>query len=148
MENILVNNGLPALFVLSFLAATVVPLGSEWLLVALVLKSFEVEHVVAVATFGNYLGACTTYLAGQWGAGYLAGKIMRIDEAALDRARRFYGRYGAWTLLFSWLPVIGDPLCLAGGALRVNFFLFSILVFTGKLTRYAVVAAITASTMN
>lgn len=73
---------------------------------------------------------------------------MRIDETALARAQLFYRRYGSWSLLFSWLPVIGDPLCLAGGALRINFILFSLLVFAGKLARYAVIAAVTASAMR
>ncbi|MBU0909298.1 MAG: DedA family protein [Proteobacteria bacterium] len=148
MENFLADHGLPALFLLSFLASTVIPLGSEWLVVTLILKSYQPEYVVAVATAGNYLGACTTYFVGLWGAGFLIKKVMRIDEASLARAQLFYRRYGSWSLLFSWLPVIGDPLCLAGGALRINFILFSLLVFAGKLARYAVIAAVTASAMR
>lgn len=148
MENYLVAHGLPALFLLSFLASTVIPLGSEWLVVALILQSFQPEYVVAVAAMGNYLGACTTYFVGLWGAVFLIKKVMRIDEASLAKAQEFYRRYGSWSLLFSWLPVIGDPLCLVGGALRINFILFSLLVFAGKLARYAVIAAVTASVMH
>ena len=148
METFLADHGLPALFLLSFLASTVIPLGSEWLVVTLILKSYRPEYVVAVAAMGNYLGACTTYFVGLWGAGFLIKKVMRIDEAALARAQLFYRRYGSWSLLFSWLPVVGDPLCLAGGALRINFILFSLLVFAGKLARYAVIAAVTASAMR
>jgi len=147
LENFFVAHGLPALFLLSFLASTVMPLGSEWLVVTLILKSFQPEHVVAVATMGNYLGACTTYFVGLWGAVFLIKKVMRIDEASLAKAQMLYRRYGSWSLLFSWLPVIGDPLCLVGGALRINFILFSLLVFVGKLARYAVIAAVTASAM-
>ncbi|MCJ7602012.1 MAG: DedA family protein [Desulfobulbaceae bacterium] len=148
MENFLIDHGLPALFLLSFLASTVIPLGSEWLVVALMLKSFQPEYVVAVATMGNYLGACTTYFIGLWGAVFLIKKVMRIDEASLAKAQMLYRRYGSWSLLFTWLPVIGDPLCLVGGALRINFILFSLLVFAGKLARYAVIAAVTASAMH
>jgi len=148
LETFLADHGLPALFLLSFLASTVIPLGSEWLVVTLILKSYQPEYVVAVAAMGNYLGACTTYFVGLWGAGFLIKKVMRIDEAALARAQLFYRRYGSWSLLFSWLPVVGDPLCLAGGALRINFILFSLLVFAGKLARYAVIAAVTASAMR
>ena len=148
METFLADHGLPALFLLSFLASTVIPLGSEWLVVTLILKSYQPEYVVAVAAMGNYLGACTTYFVGLWGAGFLIKKVMRIDVAALARAQLFYRRYGSWSLLFSWLPVVGDPLCLAGGALRINFILFSLLVFAGKLVRYAVIAAVTASAMR
>lgn len=148
METFLADHGLPALFLLSFLASTVIPLGSEWLVVTLILQSYQPEYVVAVAAAGNYLGACTTYLVGLWGAGFLIQKVLGIDEAALARAQLFYRRYGSWSLLFSWLPVIGDPLCLVGGALRINFILFSLLVFAGKLARYAVIAAVTASAMG
>jgi membrane protein YqaA with SNARE-associated domain len=148
LETFLADHGLPALFLLSFLASTVIPLGSEWLVVTLILQSYQPEYVVAVAAAGNYLGACTTYLVGLWGAGFLIQKVLGIDEAALARAQLFYRRYGSWSLLFSWLPVIGDPLCLVGGALRINFILFSLLVFAGKLARYAVIAAVTASAMG
>jgi membrane protein YqaA with SNARE-associated domain len=147
LENFLVEHGLPALFLLSFLAATVIPLGSEWLVVTLILQSYQPEYVVAVATAGNYLGACTTYLVGLWGAVFLITRVMRIDQATLARARLLYRRYGSWSLLFSWLPLIGDPLCLMGGALRINFILFSLLVVAGKLVRYAAVAALTAAAM-
>jgi len=148
LENFLVAHGLPALFLLSFLASSVIPLGSEWLVVTLILQSFQPEYVVAVATMGNYLGACTTYFVGLWGAVFLIKKVMRIDEASLAKAQMLYRRYGSWSLLFSWLPVIGDPLCLVGGALRINFILFSLLVFAGKLARYALIAAVTASAMH
>jgi membrane protein YqaA with SNARE-associated domain len=148
LENFLVDHGLPALFLLSFLASTVIPLGSEWLVVTLILKNFQPEHVVAVATMGNYLGACTTYFVGLWGAVFLIKKVLRINEASLAKAEMLYRRYGSWSLLFSWLPVIGDPLCLVGGALRINFILFSLLVFAGKLARYAIIAAVTASAMH
>ncbi|MCB2180613.1 MAG: DedA family protein [Desulfobulbaceae bacterium] len=140
MESYLIANGLTALFGLSFLAATVLPIGSEWLLVALLIKEFQIEHVVAVATLGNYLGACTTYMVGLWGSLYLAQKVFRIDSCLVDRAKMLYHKYGSWSLLLSWLPIIGDPLCLVGGALRLNFILFSVLVFCGKFIRYALVA--------
>ena len=145
MGNFLVDNGLPALFLLSFFAATVIPLGSEWLIAALILHGWEVAPVVGVATLGNYLGACTTYLVGLWGAGFFRKKLVAVDEAALARAQRLYSRYGVWSLLLSWLPVIGDPLCLVGGAMRVNFPLFTLLVVAGKLARYAAVAAAVAA---
>ena len=143
METLLINHGFTALFILSFLAATVIPLGSEWLLIALIIKSFNAEQAVFIATAGNYLGACTTYVIGLWGSAFLVKKILRMDESHLAKATSFYEKYGAWALLLSWLPIIGDSLCLIGGALRFNFLYFTILVFTGKLIRYSVVAALT-----
>lgn len=140
MHDFLAGHGYPALFLLSFLASTFIPLGSEWLLVTMLLKHHDPVLAVALASIGNYLGACTSYAIGIYGGPLLIRRVLRIDEAAQQRANRLYGRYGSWSLLFSWLPVVGDPLCLVGGLLRVRFARFSLLVFTGKLARYALVA--------
>jgi membrane protein YqaA with SNARE-associated domain len=141
MEEFLVTHGLPALFLLSFLASTLIPLGSEWFLAVLLLKGFEPLPTVAVATVGNTLGALTTYAIGLWGGPFLIRRLLRIDDAARQRAERFYARFGSWSLLLSWLPIIGDPLCLAGGILRVDIRRFLLLVTLGKLARYVAVAA-------
>ncbi len=148
MEQFLTSHSYPALFALSFLAATLLPLGSEWLLVALLLNRRDPVALVAVATAGNYLGACTTWLIGMYGGSWLIRTLLRIDEQAENRAKELYTRYGAWSLLFSWLPVVGDPLCLVGGVLRVGFGRFSLLVGTGKLARYAAVAWLTLGGMH
>lgn len=148
MQDLLINNGLPALFLLSFLASTLLPLGSEWLLVVLIMNGRSPEAVVTVATVGNYLGACTTYVIGLGGAQFLITRLLRIREKDMAKARALYGRYGAWSLLLSWLPVIGDPLCLLGGIFKVRFFRYSVLVFSGKLARYLAVAALTSMSMQ
>ncbi|MFH0783810.1 MAG: YqaA family protein [Pseudomonadota bacterium] len=132
--------GLPALFVLSFLAATILPIGSEWLLAILIFKGLSPTHVVIVASIGNFLGACTTYVIGLWGSNFFIRTLLRIDDQQLTRARKIYGKYGAWSLFFSWLPIIGDPLCLLAGLFRVGFGCFSTLVFIGKFSRYAILA--------
>jgi membrane protein YqaA with SNARE-associated domain len=148
MQDYLINNGLPALFLLSFLASTLLPLGSEWLLVVLIIHGHSVESVVTVATIGNYLGACTTYMIGIWGSQYLITKILRINDKDMARAHALYGKYGSWSLLLSWLPVVGDPLCLLGGIFRIRFFHYSVLVFSGKLARYVAVALLTSMNMH
>ncbi|MFH2123402.1 MAG: YqaA family protein [Pseudomonadota bacterium] len=148
MENFLIQHSLTALFVISFLAATILPLGSEWLLVTLILQAYPIEEVVVVATLGNFLGACTTYCIGLWGASFLAARFLRIDEARLHKTVLFYRKYGSWSLLLSWVPIIGDPLCLVSGSLRLNFLLFALLTFSGKLARYIVVATVTAGNMG
>lgn len=135
--------GYASLFFMSFLASTLVPFGSEWLLVMMLAGGYEPLSTVAVATAGNYLGAVATYLIGIWGGSWLIGKVLRVSPHQQERAREYYRRFGVYSLLFSWLPVIGDPLCLAGGMLRINFGLFSLLVAAGKLARYAVTAWIT-----
>lgn len=140
MQEFLVASGYPALFLVSFLASTLIPLGSEWLLVALVVNGFAPLPVVLVASAGNFLGACTSYGIGVYGSVYLTAKILRMDEGDCARAERFFARYGSWSLLLSWLPVIGDPLCLVAGMMRVAFGRFALLVLTGKVARYVAVA--------
>ncbi len=131
---------LPLLFTLSFLAATVLPLGSEWLLILLLMKGHPPVFTVLTATFGNYLGGCTTFLIGIWGSDMIIKKILRLQTSDLNRAKQLYGKYGSWSLLLSWLPIVGDPLCLLAGILKTGFFRFSILVFSGKFLRYATLA--------
>jgi membrane protein YqaA with SNARE-associated domain len=143
MHEFLTQHGYPALFLLSFLASTLIPLGSEWLLVALLLQRYDPVTTVLIASAGNYLGGCTSYGIGLWGGPWLIRKLLQVDEATEQRAAQLYARYGSWSLLFSWLPVVGDPLCLVGGILEVGFARFSLLVFSGKLARYAAVAWLT-----
>lgn len=143
MEEFLLRHGLPALFLLSFLASTLLPLGSEWLLVSLLLKGTDPVWAVGLATAGNTLGAFTSYLIGLYGGDFLIRRVLRIDEKARQRAGRSFTRYGSWSLLFSWVPVIGDPLCLVGGLLKIGFVRFALLVFSGKLARYLAVCWLT-----
>ncbi len=135
--------GYVSLFLLSFLASTLLPLGSEWLLVMMLIGGYDPFSTVAVATIGNCLGAVMTYLIGIGGGRWLIEKVMRVSPHRQERARSYYQRFGVYSLLFSWLPIIGDPLCLVGGMLKINFGLFSLLVATGKLARYAITAMIT-----
>ena len=143
MEQWLLEHGYPALLLLSFLASTLVPLGSEWLLAVLLVNDFDPSMVVAVATLGNSCGALTTYGIGLWGGPFLVQRLLRISPASQQRAESYFARYGSWALLFSWLPVLGDPLCLVGGFLRTGFWRFLLLVTTGKFIRYFLVAKLT-----
>lgn len=139
---------LPLLFTISFLAATVLPLGSEWLLILMITKGFPCGETVITASFGNYLGSCTTFILGRYGATFIVEKVLRIDGAQLNRAERLYTKYGTWSLLLSWLPIIGDPLCLVAGIFKVDWFRFSALVFIGKFCRYATVAYLAHTAFN
>lgn len=143
MEAFLAAYGYPALFVLSLIAASPVPMGSEWLLAIMLIKQHDPSLSVAVATLGNTLGACLTWAIGLYGGPFLIRRVLRIDAASETKALQIYQRYGVWSLLFSWTPVIGDPLCLIGGILRVDLSRFILLVSIGKLARYAFVAWIT-----
>lgn len=140
--------GYLSLFFMSFLASTLLPLGSEWLLVTMLVAGYDPLPTVVVATVGNYLGAVVTYLIGIWGGSWLIEKVMRVSPGQQGRARKYYQRFGVYSLLFSWLPLVGDPLCLVGGMLRINFGLFTLLVFAGKLARYVVTAIATLATVG
>jgi len=135
--------GYVTLFAVSFLASTLLPLGSEWLLVMMLVNGYGSLSTVAVATAGNYLGAVTSYLIGMYGGTWLVVTVLRVSPQQQERAGEHYRRYGVFSLLFSWLPIVGDPLCLVGGVLRVNFWLFTLLVASGKFVRYAVTAWLT-----
>lgn len=140
MEAFILNLGYPGLFILSFFAATVLPLGSEWLLAALLLAGFDPVLCVSLATFGNTLGALTTYAIGVWGGPWLIEKVLRVDPDSRQKAEQTYNRYGSWSLLLSWVPFVGDPLCLVGGLMRVHLPRYIILVSIGKYVRYQAVA--------
>lgn len=139
----LLQPGYLSLFCISFLASTLVPLGSEWLLVIMLANGYEPVSSTLTATAGNYLGAVTTYLAGMYGGNWLIEKLFRVSPEQQTQAQHYYQRYGIYSLLFSWVPIVGDPLCLVGGMLRIKFSLFTLLVVSGKLIRYAVTAWIT-----
>lgn len=140
--------GYLALFALSFTAATLLPLGSEWLLAALLLKGGDPLLLVATATLGNLLGAVSTWLVGRYGGEFLIRRCLRIDAETQGRAEVRYGRYGIWSLLLAWVPLIGDPLCLIAGIFRVRLALFIPLVGAGKLGRYLLLAGAVVTGMK
>lgn len=128
------------LLLLSFAAATVIPVGSEWLLVLLIADGYSLSKVVWTATIGNYLGACTTYIIGLLGSSFFITRVFRISEATISTATAVYRKWGLWSLFLSWLPVLGDPLCLIAGVFKTRFILFSVIVLSGKAVRYLFVA--------
>jgi membrane protein YqaA with SNARE-associated domain len=125
-----------ALLVSSFLAATILPLASEVPLAVVVRRHGDVFLPVAIATLGNYLGACTTYGLARAAAGRLAPS----STLPSPRALLLFERYGSPALLLSWVPVIGDAIVLLAGASRVKFLPFSIWTAAGKAARYGAVA--------
>jgi membrane protein YqaA with SNARE-associated domain len=143
LKGLLGEQGYPLLLLVSFLASTLLPMGSELLLSGMLLSGYNPVVTVAVATVGNTLGACTNWLIGRYGGEWMVARFFRISEQQQKRAEGWYHKYGMPSLLFSWLPVVGDPLCLVGGMLKVRFDLFLILVAAGKLGRYVVLAWVT-----
>ncbi|MDP2573774.1 YqaA family protein [Vibrio penaeicida] len=130
------QSALWVLFSTGFLSATLLPGGSEAsLLVALKLNQYPVYQLVLVATLGNTLGGLTNY----WIGLFLPNRTH--SEKYGHKALQWIKQYGYITLLFSWLPIVGDPLCLAAGWLRMKFIPCLILIAIGKAIRYCVIAA-------
>lgn len=133
--------GLPALFLASFLAATILPFSSEALLAVMVLGPWGTVPLLAVASVGNTLGGLTNYGIGRWIPQGRLVRWLRIDPAKAEQWNGLVQRHGAWSALLCWLPVIGDPIALALGVFRVRFLPVAVLMFIGKAARYAVVIA-------
>jgi membrane protein YqaA with SNARE-associated domain len=123
------------LFTWSFLAATIVPLGSEPAVLVMVHQGYSLAAIVAVATVGNYLGACTTY----WIALRARHAFSPTPSPRLRHASTLIGKYGQPALLLSWVPLVGDAVVAAAGLAQVRFMPFSLWTFAGKLLRYVLV---------
>ena len=132
------------LFTVAFLSATLLPLGSEALLLYDISQDHEVLLFWIVATIGNTLGAIFNYWLGLKGEIYLEKKG-HLSTKKMEKARGTFSKYGGWTLLLSWVPVIGDPLTFIAGVLRYDFKMFSIIVFFAKGLRYAAIIFLTSS---
>lgn len=133
------------LFAASFLAATIFPFQSELVLVGLLLGGdFPWPALLAVATVGNVLGSVVNWGLGRFLLHFRDRRWFPVKPESYARMERWFARWGVWSLLFAWLPVVGDPLTVVAGALRVNLALFVVLVTLGKLGRYAVLVAATA----
>lgn len=132
------------LFAAAFGAATLLPLQSEALLVALLLGSAQPAWMlVLVASLGNVLGSLVNWWLGRYLERYRGRRWFPVSEQRLQQAQRWYGRYGRWSLLLSWLPVIGDPLTLVAGIMREPLWRFTLIVTLAKTLRYTVLAAAT-----
>ena len=126
------------LFVVSFLAATLLPLGSEALLLYDISQNYSLLLLWSFATVGNTLGSMLNYWLGLKGEVYLE-KRGHLSTEKMDKARTFFAKYGRWSLLLSWAPLIGDPLTFVAGVLRYDFKWFTLIVFVAKGLRYAIV---------
>ncbi|MBC2775379.1 DedA family protein [Rhizobium sp. AQ_MP] len=133
-----------ALFLAAFLAATIVPAQSEAVLVGLILAQDQpVMLLLLVATAGNVLGSVVNWLLGRFIEHFRDRPWFPVPPAKLARAEAWYRRFGIWSLLLSWVPIIGDPLTVIAGVLRTPFLTFLLLVTVAKAGRYLALAAIT-----
>jgi membrane protein YqaA with SNARE-associated domain len=127
--------GYLGLFVVCFLSATILPLTSEGVLIAFLLSGGEPITALLVATSGNVLGGSTNYFLGRIGEPKWLRKL-GVKETRIVRFENWVKRYGVWTALLSWVPIVGDPLTIALGFFRANWWWVFLLMLLGKFLRY------------
>ena len=125
------------LFIISFLAATILPLSSELVLSTMLLtNSFDKFLLLVVASFGNILGSSVNWYLGKKILIFKDKKWFPANERQIAKGEIYFKKYGIWSLLLAWVPIIGDPLTIVAGILRVKFFTFLLLVSISKISRY------------
>ena len=136
----LAEYGLLGLFIAAFLAATILPFSSEALLLFVIASSEQLMVPVLVASVGNITGSFLNYYLGWKGNELILIKIFRLSEEEISRASRIFKKYGSFSLLFAWVPIVGDPLTVVAGLFKMNLLLFAVLVSVGKFSRYLILA--------
>ena len=133
-----------ALFLSAFGAATLLPMQSEAVLVGLLLNgAHPAWALLVVATFGNVLGSMVNWVLGRYLEHWRERRWFPVRPKQLDKAQAHYHRYGRWSLLLSWVPIIGDPLTMVAGVMREPLWSFVLIVTVAKAGRYLVLAGIT-----
>lgn len=145
MDELAVYGGL---FAIAFAAATILPMQSEAALAALLMNgSFPTAMLIAVASLGNVLGSVVNWIIGRGVEQFRDRRWFPVNAAKLERATKWYSRYGRWSLLLSWMPIVGDPLTVVAGALREPLWSFVAIVAVAKVTRYLAIAGATLNLM-
>ena len=122
---------------ISFLAATILPFSSEVVLTTMYLSnSFETYFLLIFASIGNIMGSITNWYLGKKITLFQNRKWFPVSADQLKRSREYFQKYGLWSLLLAWVPIIGDPLTLLAGVLKVRFGIFFVLVSISKISRY------------
>ncbi|MEH6547149.1 MAG: YqaA family protein [Sneathiella sp.] len=128
------------LFLSAFLSATLLPGSSEALLAAYIAtEKGNIWILLVVAVTGNVLGSMVNWIIGRFLSQYVGRKWFPISQRRYVQATNWFNKYGKWSLLFAWVPIIGDPLTIVAGGLNVPIGTFAVLVTIGKLVRYLLV---------
>ncbi|WP_183711843.1 MULTISPECIES: YqaA family protein [unclassified Rhizobium] len=134
------------LFMAAFGAATILPMQSEAVLAGLLLTGrYSAVWLVVTAGVGNILGSLVNWMLGRGIERFRQCRWFPVGEDTLDRAQAWYRKYGKWSLLASWVPIVGDPITVVAGVLREPLPTFLLLGTIAKLGRYVIVAL---ATMN
>nr|WP_320166509.1 YqaA family protein [uncultured Methylophaga sp.] len=140
-----VSLGYAGLFISAFLSATLLPLSSEFVLSTLLVKGLSPALLITTATVANVLGSMVNYALGYWASSAVIKKWLRISESDIRKAENQFKKYGLISLCFAWLPIIGDPLTVMAGLIKIHLGWFIVLVTAGKLIRYIVISQVALS---
>ena len=127
------------LFLTALLSATLLPGVSEVAVIALMQQQYDVFWLWLVATAGNTLGAVVNYVMGRYLLRFEQARYFPFKREKLKSSQAWFQRYGSWSMLLAWLPIVGDGLTFIAGLMKMNFVLFIVLVTLGKAARYAVI---------
>ena len=142
MTNFFLSLGYVGLFLISFLAATMLPLVSEVVVLAMPPLGYDVKMVVLIATLGNFLGSLTNYYIGLKGGAFVLSRYVKVQPDKLERAQQLYHKWGPIIVFFSWVPVIGDPLTVVAGMFHLRLRVFAFWVILGKFVRYLILLGV------
>lgn len=140
--------GYLALMIVSFLSATILPVGSEPLFIAMIVAKFDPVYVITIASIFNTLGGMTNYFLGRLGRIDLVMKYLKVKKEKLYKLQKWVIKYGALLSLLTWLPWVGDPLAAVLGVMRVNPWLVFLLMLLSKTVRYIILWYLTDRTIQ
>ena len=135
--------GYLGLFIASFLGATIIPFSSELVFSLLIIKGYDFNLSLLVATTGNWLGGLSSYFLGRLGKWSTLEKYFRLKKEKIVKFKTNIDKWGSLLAFFCWLPVIGDPIAVGLGFFRTNYILVSIWMLLGKFIRYILWALVT-----
>ena len=129
--------GYLSLFTISFLAATILPFSSELMLASMLsIENYNRTLLIIFSSLGNILGSVFNWVLGFYFIKLQNKKWFPFNQEQISKSSQWFEKYGKWSLLFAWVPIIGDPLTFVAGTMKTKFFIFLILVSIGKISRY------------
>ena len=135
--------GYIGLFIASFLGATIIPFSSELVFSLLIIKGYDFNLSLLVATTGNWLGGLSSYFLGRLGRWSTLEKYFRLKKEKIVKFKTNIDKWGSLLAFFCWLPIVGDPIAVSLGFFRTNYLLVALWMFMGKLIRYIIWAFVT-----
>lgn len=133
---------LSTLFSAAFLSASFFPFQSELIFIGMLMADRYADWaLLAVASLGNTLGSAVNWWLGRFITHFENKRWFPIRKAALVRAEQWFKRWGKWSLLLSWVPIVGDPLTMIAGVLRMPLLPFLVIVAIAKTGRYFIIMA-------